>query len=262
MKEDHRRLFFGLEVEAPWPQTFPDGRLLEQKNRHLTLAFLGPVSYSGLVGQIESLPRPSFSISPVGHFDRPLSLHNVLAWHVSWWDTDDVVAKYQSSLASWLSESGYSVDKRPIRPHVTLARAPFSEREWRRAFYPIPLYARAVHLYESLGFSEYERHWSYQLQVPFEEIDHTADLAFRVYGENPAYLLLNAQAALAFSYPDLLPYINPGPSVDSLVDIVTHLNDVIRKADVEMGTPFKAVTYCGEIEEKGGLLQWEMIIDV
>ncbi len=39
--EEEKRLFFGAEVSAPWPKELPQGRVLEEKARHLTLAFLG-----------------------------------------------------------------------------------------------------------------------------------------------------------------------------------------------------------------------------
>jgi RNA 2',3'-cyclic 3'-phosphodiesterase len=37
---------------------------------------------------------------------------------------------------------------------------------------------------------------------------------------------------------------------------------MVTASDVEVGCPFKAVSYHGEIHESNGLLQWEMIVDV
>ena len=39
--KDQKRLFFGFEVKAPWPQGLPKGRILKEDQRHITIAFLG-----------------------------------------------------------------------------------------------------------------------------------------------------------------------------------------------------------------------------
>jgi hypothetical protein len=40
------------------------------------------------------------------------------------------------------------------------------------------------------------------------------------------------------------------------------LNEAIARVDEQMGTPFKAVSFHGDIQEEEGVLKWEMIVDV
>jgi RNA 2',3'-cyclic 3'-phosphodiesterase len=43
-----KRLFFAFEVDAPWPEALPSGRILEPSCRHMTLAFLGNIPFAPL----------------------------------------------------------------------------------------------------------------------------------------------------------------------------------------------------------------------
>src|SRR5262245_12710617 len=88
MEENTKRVFFGVEVEAPWPERLPPGRFLDEKHRHLTLAFLGDIPFAKLEALLPEVPRPTFHVGPVGHFDAlellPHRHPGVVAWHVLW----------------------------------------------------------------------------------------------------------------------------------------------------------------------------------
>ena len=61
---DEKRLFFAAELTAAWPEHLPSGRILEEENRHMTLAFLGSTSPS--ISE-KAIPIPSFDIGPASY---------------------------------------------------------------------------------------------------------------------------------------------------------------------------------------------------
>jgi len=244
-----KRLFLGFEVDAPWPASYPAGRLIEPAMRHMTIAYLGSRQID-----TSAAPLPPFRVGPVGFFDKVASIKSVLAWHVRW--QSDGIEHYIEEVRRWLE-----MDKGDFLPHVTVCRGEFSASEWKRAFSPLPMVVGALHLYESLGYSQYRAVWSHTFAPPFEEIDHTADVAYRVRAESIEELERNAQIALAFEFPPLLPYLKEAKG-GSVGDMVGRLGELVRRVDSEIGAPFKAVSFHGDIRENEGLLEWEMIIDV
>ena len=236
------RLFFGMEVAAPWPEELPSGRILLEPDRHLTLAFLGESNMPDL----SSFPKPPFSIGFAGIFDKPVFLAHVAAWHVQW--LEEGLVSYQKELANWLHL------KDNFLSHVTMTRKPYVDSEWKNAFQQLPLYVKNINLYESLGYSKYKILWQYPLLAPFDEIEHTADIAFLVRGN----LFLHAQLALAFHYPQMIRYFDTR-SIAELDEIVNALNAMIARADSEIGCPFKAVSFHGTENHTN---EWEMIVDV
>lgn len=264
---ENKRLFFGCEVHAPWPERMPDGRILEASQRHLTMAFLGNVPFPKMRSLLDSIPVPSFKVGLVGQFDRCLFLPKrsprVVAWHANWVAGEPLVA-FQRELMQWLQMQGYQVDtSREFLSHVTICRAPFVPHQWKEAFAPLPCLLNHLHLYESVGNLRYESLWQYSLVPAFEEMEHTADIAFRIRGENMQQLYLNAQYALAFHYPAFLPYLCQPPPADSLDQIIMGLNALVSKVDAEIGCPFKAVSFHGTIQqEMDHILLWEMVVDV
>lgn len=236
------RLFFGMEVVAPWPEELPHGRTLLIEDRHLTLAFLGESNMPDL----DSFPKPPFSIGLAAIFNKPVFLAHVIGWHIQW--LEEGLLPYQKQLADWLQIKGEFLS------HVTMARKPFVAAEWRNQFQMLPLYVKNINLYESLGHSKYNVLWRYPLLAPFDEIEHTADLAFQVRGN----LYLHAQLALAFHYPQMIAYFDATTMTD-LDEIVLGLNAMIARADSEIGCPFKAVSFHGTEKKKN---EWEMIVDV
>ncbi len=269
MAEEIKRLFFGLEIQAPWPEELPHGRLLLPSERHLTLAFLGNVPFSPLKEKLNQneLHIP-FSLGFAGFFDSVLFLSprnpNVVAWGVHWiTDTTPLIA-FQKEIVRWLRSIGYSVDhpNREWLPHATICRRPFDRRGWEKQFTVLPFIITAIHLYESVGQLRYIPLWSHPMKPPFEEIEHTADIAFNIHGKTLQDIYKHALTALAFKHPPLLKYFS-NEEIKNLDDIIIGLNNVISKADQESGCPFKAVSFHGEIQQNADhTLTWEMIVDV
>lgn len=268
--QEKKRLFFGIEVKARWPEELPTGRLLYDHDRHLTLAFLGTIPWPPVEALLRSIPIPSFKVGLAGIFDQCLFLPprkpSCVSWHVSWLEKALEFEHYQKSLSNFLVERKLIANKvhdRDFLPHVTLCRPPFSFTEWRHAFHAMPMITESLHLYQSLGRSRYRPIWSHRILPPFEEIDHTADIAFRIYGESLEEIHLHAMTALAFEDPRLIPLIKRNCSSESLDEIIIALNTLIAESDQNYGSPFKAVSFHGEIVKRGdGVLTWEMIVDV
>lgn len=265
MKEEIKRLFFGVEVHAPWPSEFPPGRLLDKTHRHLTLAFLGNIPYLPLLNLLENFPNPSGFLGSVAHFDSCLSLPerhpHVVAWHVHW-DEDSPIIEFQKILVNWLLSHHYSLDTREWNPHVTLCRQPFDLPAWKKSFKPLPFYIGSIHLYESLGNSNYISLWKYPVKPPFEEIEHTADMAFIIRGTSLQQLYLHAFTSLAFKASEFLDFFKSPDSLNTLDDLIIALNAIIANVDGSVGCPMKAVSFHGDIVVNDSLLEWEMIVDV
>lgn len=256
MNEEEKRLFFGFSVDAPWPHNYPKGRLIDESCRHLTFAFLGNVK------TIPHIPHPTFTLGPVGKCDEILFLSNVVASHVKWLSNGDRLSNYQRTVLDWLEQHGYRVDRRPFLPHITLARMPFDHNEWKEWFEELPCIVTGIHLYESLGNLTYKSIWELPLLPAFEEIEHTADIAFQIRGKNFDELYLHSAIAISFKFPHFLSYLDPAP-ISDFNQIVKRLNAMIAQCDQETGCPFKAVSYHSKMsKEPDGLIHWEMIVDV
>lgn len=268
MDKDIRRLFFGLEIKAPWPSLLPTGRLLTESNRHLTLAFLGETDFEQLKTILPTIPHPSFNLGFGGFFDHCLILPpkhpTVVAWHIKWLEEVDSLLNFRHQLVTWLQEHQFSIAhaNRDFLPHVTLCRHPFKQEEWKQAFTPLPLFISHFHLYQSLGNSQYQSIWHIPISPPFEEIEHTADIAFHINGYSFKQLHQHAQLALAFHYPLLLNYLSPVKEEETIEEIVMALNEMIALVDTEIGCPFKAISFHDTITQEQNLLTWEMIVDV
>jgi len=262
----NKRLFFGFEVVSPWPEEMPAGRLLLEPDRHLTVAFLGSANLPQLIQSLGSFPPLPFRIGLSGIFDQPIflphRLPNVAAWHIHWLEGEEPLCQFQKDLIAWLKENDFHPREQSgeFLPHVTIARKPFAIHEWKETFEKRPLFIRNLHLCESLGSSRFHVCWSHPVLAPFEEKEHTADIAFRVRGNSLQDLHLHAQLALSFHYPLLVDHFSQA-EVRSLDEIVQSLNAMIGKIDQELGSPFKAVSYHGNIGTNE-ILDWEMIVDV
>lgn len=269
MENEEKRLFFGLEVLAPWPPNLPPGRFLDEKHRHLTVAFLGKTNFPLLQKALETVPQPPFHVGLAGRFTEciflPKRYPNVAAWNVAWLDDNQPLTAYQKTFVDWLLKAGFppSQPNREWLPHVTLCRKPFHPAQWAKSFKPLPMISSNLHLYESVGGLRYEPVWTLPLLPPFEELEHTADIAFMVHGHTLQDILLHAQTALAFKFPAFLDFFSAPETLDSIDDVIISLNQLITDADREIGCPMKAVSFHGEVVViKNNVLQWEMIIDV
>lgn len=262
-----KRLFFGFEVHAPWPEEFPSGRMLAPSDRHMTVAFLGNVSYAKVTGLLQEFPKPPFTIGSGGIFDKCLFLPDrhphAVAWRVQFCNSSSTVNEYQTECVNWLEAQGFSLrNAESFLPHVTLCRTPFKEKQWQQSFATLPFYIKDFHLYDNLGNSIYRPVWTIPLQSPFEVLEHKADMLFLIRGETIRQLYWHAQIALSFHYPLLTPYISEEIKVEEIEEVVTALNALVSRADQEIGCPFKAVSFHGELLRDEYGLKLEMIIDV
>lgn len=257
-----------MEVQAPWPEPLPAGRRLDERHRHMTVAFLGHTDYALLQSLLPQIPIPPFKVGLTAIFDQCLFFPDrhphVVAWHVDWLEGWELLQDYQKKLIAWLQQGGFNPDvRKEFLPHVTLARSPFNPHPWKKTFVPLPMMTSSFQLYESVGNLRYEPVWSHPLAPPFVEIEHTADIAYQIHGESLEQMQLHALTALAFKCPDLVKHLEERPRPESLDDLIIHLNQCIAHVDSRRGCPFKAVSFHGDLKElENGFLRWEMIVDV
>lgn len=261
---DHQRLFFAAELTGAWPQEFPSGRVLDEDDRHLTLVFIGSASLSELMDKMKMMPLPIFQVGPASFTTKWLFLPTEKEPHVVAAEVDslDSLVDYQKTLASWLKEQGYPQESRPFLPHITVARGKFDVEAWKKIPCQIPFYIRSIALLESLGNSRYQHHWRHSFLPPFVEIEHTADIAYLIRGADFKELYHHAQLALAFKFPPLLAYFSKENNFPTLDSVIAGLNNLLANADLDIGVPFKAVSYHDEMTFQAGHLEWRMIVDV
>lgn len=267
MPSEKKRLFFAFEVSAPWPSDLGQGRLIAEGDRHLTLAFLGLQNFAALQQNLDKLPLPPFDIGPVGTLNECLFLppqkSRVVAYGLALNQKHSQLEYYQRKLCQALAELGLHFSEYPrYLPHVTLARAPFDAQIWKNSFVPLPCFLKNLHVYESAGALKYRPLWSYPLHPPFTEIDHTADVAYKIYGHDLAQIGLNAFWALFFQAPQMLAYWKEIPPYTSLDELIIALNRMISTVDAQEGLPLKAISFHGSLKSCQNGLEWEMIIDV
>ena len=235
-----------MEVFAPWHDPNSNARFIKPSMRHLTLAFYGDQ-------KPESIPKPPFHLGKVAKASQflflPENKPRVIAYNVEFFHHDNELFSYAKELgnASFL-------------PHITIAREPFDKDTFKPP--SMPLMLGSIHLYESLGNLSYKPLETYPLILPFEEIPHTADIAFLVRGKNLTELCTHAQIAMSFAYPELLTYCR-AKEIESFHDIVVYLNEIVAKADIDVGSPIKAVSFAGDAKKiDQEIYEWEMIIDI
>jgi 2'-5' RNA ligase len=259
--QELKRLFLGVEVRAPWPEEWPEGRLLLEEDRHLTLAFLGNIDADAFCKLLPSFPKYPFRAGLAAIFDKELFLPevapHVIAYHVHFLEKEKAFFQYQKEIVEWLKEKKILAEKREFLAHVTIARPPFTISEWKKNFQKLPCFTNSIKLYESLGNSRYKTLWEMPVLAPFESIPHTADLAFLIRGDCWAELDLHAWLSLAFHEPFFIEEFTP-MEANSLEEVIRNLNARIARVDARRGSPFKAVSYHGQVENG----QWEMIVDV
>jgi len=259
-----KRIFFAFGVEAPWQEKEPPGRSIEKKLRHITLVFLGSLENE----KIESiLKKPSFKIGPVGIFDKILFLpplsKRVAALHANFLSDLENIKDFRKELIIFLKEHSIFIeDKKKFLAHATLCRKPFLKRKWKANFEKLPFFIKDFSLLESLGLSKYKKIWEFKFIKPFEELEHTADIAFNIKGENFKKLYENAFIALCFKSKEMINYFLEVENINNIDDVIINLNSIIEKMDSDIGSPFKAVSFKADIKKEKDLLTWEMIVDV
>lgn len=131
MSESTRRLFFALwpsdelrqqiEHETRKAARHSGGRVIPAANLHITLAFLGSTAESKLPDAIACAKE-----TPVQPFELVLG-------EIKWWERQQLLCLEPTSGVEALQElvgrlqralraKGFAVERRPFRPHLTLAR--------------------------------------------------------------------------------------------------------------------------------------------
>ncbi len=266
--KNEKRLFFAFVVETNWPGFPEEHKLITQENRHLTVLFLGNQDFDRLESLIDKMPKLSDEISVVGQFNKciflPQKEPRLVAWQIDFFEKIYLLKEFQKKMFLFFKENGFDIkNKNNFLPHITICRNQFDKQQWEESFKALPLYIKGLHLFESLGNSQYKSVWQKEFIKPFEEIHHTADIAYIVKGKGFDDLLLNAFTALSFKDNQFLNYKYLLKKASSIDDVIINLNELITKAEIEgKHLPFKAVSFHSDIETKDNILHWEMIVDV
>ncbi|KPK33053.1 MAG: hypothetical protein AMS24_02325 [Chlamydiae bacterium SM23_39] len=264
---EEKRLFLAFDIFSPWIEEEPKGRYIDKNFRHLTLIFLGNVKKEKIDEIISKLPIPSFQIGAVGIFDKILFIPHfhprVVAFNINWLILEKDILEYRKDLISFFKKLDILVDEKPFLSHVTVARKTFDKKSWKKNFIKLPLAIKKINLYESLKNSNYQSLFSYDLISPFEELEHTADIAFKINGYDYNHLFINGFIALCFKFFKFIEYFPKKVFfIKNIDDVIIELNDLISRMDSEIGSPFKAVSFQANVVSKQNYLEWEMVVDV
>lgn len=130
------------------------GNYVKKDNFHITLHFLGNVAPSDLIyiqsamDQIAHLPAPELAVTQFAM----LAASDVVCAKIR---LTEQLSTLRDTLGQKLESSGFVVERRAYRPHVTLIRKksfylPFSEVTKSVKVYNMPFVATNVVLYESV----------------------------------------------------------------------------------------------------------------
>lgn len=122
------RLFTAIVIPFPvaqqlarlQPQPFPGLRLVKTEQIHLTLHFLGDTSLAVIQKELQGFSRSAFelTIDRLGSF--PTAGRTTTLW-AGLRESRELMQLHQT-LEARLMVAGYRPEKRPYRPHITLAR--------------------------------------------------------------------------------------------------------------------------------------------
>jgi 2'-5' RNA ligase len=250
------RLFFAMRAKLPFFE-IPFGRSLVEKDRHLTLTFLGEKKKDEILSQMQKLPLPFNLLSPSARCDEILFLSNVVALNVKFFTDLACVLSIKRDL-----DSLFEIDEAQTwLPHITVARAPFDIMGYQKLKINLPALFSSFHLYESKGSLAYDPIWSFEFLEPFEIVSHTADLAFKIRGETFSDLFHSAALAICFQYPHLFKFYEK-KECTNLEEVIERLNQFITLCDIEIGSQIKAVSHSSNIALENKIYTWEMILDL
>jgi RNA 2',3'-cyclic 3'-phosphodiesterase len=162
---DTRRLFWGFEVLAQWPQFPQDGRIIEPASRHATMVFLGDTDHDILKPFIENY-KPGITAAPTGYFDHIMFLPNkrkarVISLGGKINEMSQCVGEVQR-LKRGMEALGLRTEEREWLFHVTVARAPFRPELWEsmlgeRSGLHVPFRLVSISLYQSMPNLTYKK---------------------------------------------------------------------------------------------------------
>lgn len=143
------RLFIGIEIETNLSNILNEikvykGRIIEVKNYHITLSFLGDIDNT----KVEQLTRIIDSLSLDLSFLQSYMLETFANQAlVLKFEKNDKLMNYQRTLNEKLKNNGFIVDNRVYTPHLTLMR---KCREAVKKRCNIIVKLKAIHLYQSI----------------------------------------------------------------------------------------------------------------
>jgi len=269
MREEKKtnRLFIGASVVTVWPNAFPSEEIIKERNRHITILFLDGQDDNSK-NLLKTFPKPESVLSMAGFFSKYIGLPK-RSPHLVAMEGEMITGinleNYRNQLLKWSESQGidFKKPKRPFYPHLTICRKNPDISKWESEQIKIPFYVDEINLYQSMGNSEYEKLKTYSLVPIFEEISHTADIAFTIRGESLQSIFINAQIALSFVCNSFIDFLETNKEISSQDQIIMQLNKIIANVDIEVGSPFKAVSFHGSFtKSENGFYQWEMIVDV
>ncbi len=269
MQEDKKRIFFGFEIEANWLKIPEEKKIIQEKNRHITLLFLGEQKFLDIKNCLNEIPLLDLKISPIGFFDKILFLPKkhprVVAYQANFFDKNQKIQNFQKDLFEFFKKKNFNLknNRNNFVAHVTICRNEFAIDMWKKNFEPFAFYVKSFNLFESLGSSDYLTLWKKEFIKPFDEIAHTADIAFNIRGENFLQLFQNAFIALSFKEKKVLNYYLDIKNIESIDDVIINLNEIVTNAEIDgIHIPFKAISFHSNIKKENKILSWEMIVDV
>lgn len=129
-----------------------EGRYLLRESYHVTLAFLGDIPEAQVRAAMDALDeacaqawRVTLEPDGLGTFGKP---HNATLWLGL--VKDPSLMGLAERMRRALSAHGLSIDERPFRPHITIARHASIQPEALPALaFPLPAAARCVTLFKS-----------------------------------------------------------------------------------------------------------------
>ncbi len=131
---------------------YVEGDFVPEDNLHITLDFLGEIALSDKDKVIDTVFRAVKGLKPCDISLQKFILLNkgsVAALEIK---KNDALLRLQKSITDALTEAGFSVDLKPFRPHVTVARRIKYEMPYREickvlTIYNRPHFARDVVFY-------------------------------------------------------------------------------------------------------------------